>query len=130
MGGPHPQRRGLGAPCSAACSTATRPKPTKAGATNPWIEVNKTKQVLLYCKDGAVVWTLPVSTGSASVGIVTPSGTYKVTRKTLETSPRYLPAVYLDDAAGHPRLPERADVSGQPRVRAHPDTGTRTPSSR
>jgi hypothetical protein len=71
--------------------TATRPKPTKVGATNPWIEVNKTKQVLLYCKDGAVVWTLPVSTGSASVGIVTPSGTFKVTTKTLETSPRYMP---------------------------------------
>ena len=29
---------------------------------------------------------LPVSTGSASVGIVTPSGTYKVTRKTTETA--------------------------------------------
>jgi IPT/TIG domain/L,D-transpeptidase catalytic domain/Putative peptidoglycan binding domain len=71
--------------------TATRPKPTKVGATNPWIEVNKAKQVLLYCKDGAVVWTLPVSTGSASVGIVTPSGTFYVHRKTLETSPRYLP---------------------------------------
>jgi peptidoglycan hydrolase-like protein with peptidoglycan-binding domain len=71
--------------------TATRPKPTRTGSTNPWIEVDKTKQVLLYCKDGAVVWTLPVSTGSASVGIVTPSGTFTVTRKTLETSPRYLP---------------------------------------
>jgi lipoprotein-anchoring transpeptidase ErfK/SrfK len=72
-------------------TTAVRPKPTKAGASNPWIEVDKTKQVLLYCKDGAVVWTLPVSTGSASVGIVTPSGTRKVTRKTLETASRYHP---------------------------------------
>ena len=71
--------------------TASRPKPSKSGATNPWIEVNKSRQVLLYCKNGAVVWTIPVSTGSASVGIVTPSGTYYVHRKTLESSPRYLP---------------------------------------
>ncbi len=63
--------------------TASRPTPSKSGATNPWIEVNKTKQVLLYCKNGAVVYTLHVCTGSASVGIVTPSGTFKVLRKTV-----------------------------------------------
>ena len=88
--------------------TAGRPKPSKSGATNPWIEVNKTKQVLLYCKNGAVVWTLPVSTGSASVGIVTPSGTFKVLRKTLETSPRYRP-LYITTGLlaihGYPRVP-------------------------
>ena len=89
---------------------ATRPKPSKSGGTNPWIEVNKTKQVLLYCKNGAVVWTLPVSTGSASVGEVTPSGTFKVVRKTLETSPRYLPLYILPSPSllaihGYPNVP-------------------------
>ena len=51
--------------------------------TNPWIEVNKTKQVLLYCKNGAVVWTLHVSTGSASLsgGRVSPSGTWTILAK-------------------------------------------------
>lgn len=90
--------------------TASRPKPSKSGATNPWIEVNKTKQVLLYCKNGAVVWTLPVSTGSASVGIVTPSGTFKVLRKTLETASRYLPLYILPSPSvlaihGYPNVP-------------------------
>ena len=88
--------------------TAGRPRPSRSGATNPWIEVNKTKQVLLYCKNGAVVWTLPVSTGSASVGIVTPSGTFRVLRKTLETSPRYRP-LYITTGLlaihGYPSVP-------------------------
>ena len=35
--------------------TARRPTPTRAAPPNPWIEVNKSKQVLLYCKNGAVV---------------------------------------------------------------------------
>ena len=91
--------------------TATRPKPSKTGSTNPWIEVNKTKQLLLYCKDGVVVRTLHVSTGSANVGIVTPSGSFKVTKKTLETSPRYLP-LYISNYPssllaihGYPNVP-------------------------
>ena len=55
-----------------------------------------------------MVWTLPVSTGSASVGIVTPVGTFKVTRKTLETNPRYLP-LYISTTLlaihGYPSVP-------------------------
>jgi hypothetical protein len=90
--------------------TARRPTPSKSGSSNPWIEVNKAKQVLLYCKDGAVVWTLPVCTGSASVGIVTPSGTFTVLRKTKETSPRYLPLYILPSPSvlaihGYPNVP-------------------------
>jgi hypothetical protein len=88
--------------------TASRPRPARAGTTSPWIEVNKTRQVLLYCRDGAVVWTLPVSTGNASVGIVTPSSTYSVRRKTLETSPRYKP-LYISTTLlaihGYPSVP-------------------------
>lgn len=88
--------------------TATRPKPHRASAASQWIEVNKTKQVLLYCKDGAVYWTLPVSTGSASVGIATPSGDRKVTRKTTEISPRYRP-LYISTTLlaihGYPSVP-------------------------
>ena len=53
-------------------------------------------------------WTLPVSTGSASVGIVTPSGTFKVTRKTKELSPRYYP-LYISTTLlaihGYPSVP-------------------------
>jgi hypothetical protein len=90
--------------------TASRPKPAKSGASNPWIEVNKTKQVLLYCKNGAVVYTLHCCTGSASVGIVTPSGTFKVLRKTLETSPLYLPMYFRPSPSviaihGYPSVP-------------------------
>ena len=87
--------------------TATRPKPSKIGTTNPWIEVNKAKQVLLFCKDGRVAITIPVSTGSASVGIVTPSGTYSVFIKTLEVSPLYHPMAITWALAihGYPKVP-------------------------
>ncbi len=71
--------------------TAARPTPKKQGGSEAWIEVDKAKQLLLYCRDGAVVWTLPVSTGSPNVGYATPSGTYKIQRKTLETNPRWHP---------------------------------------
>ncbi len=90
--------------------TASRPTPSKSGASNPWIEVNKTKQVLLYCKNGAVVFTLHVCTGSASVGIVTPSGTFKVLRKALSTSSLYLPMYFRPSPSviaihGYPSVP-------------------------
>ena len=90
--------------------TARRPTPSEAGATSPWIEVNKTKQVLLYCKNGAVVYTLHVCTGSASVGIVTPSGTFKVLRKSLSTSPLYMPMSFRPSPSviaihGYPSVP-------------------------
>lgn len=87
---------------------ASRPRPSRSADTNPYLEVNKTKQVLLYCKNGAVVWTIPVSTGNGSVGIITPSGTYHITRKTKELSPRYLP-LYLTKTLlaihGYPNVP-------------------------
>lgn len=87
-------------------AAAVKPKPTYSGST--WIEVNKAKQVLLFCKDGVLQWTVPVSTGSASVGIVTPSGNKKVTRKTTETSPRYHP-LYISTTLlaihGYPNVP-------------------------
>ncbi len=87
--------------------TASRPKPSKVGTTNPWIEVNKTKQVLLFCKDGKVQITIPVSTGSASVGMVTPSGTFSVFIKTLEVSPLYHPMAFTWATAihGYPTVP-------------------------
>jgi peptidoglycan hydrolase-like protein with peptidoglycan-binding domain len=87
--------------------TATRPKPSKNGATNPWIEVNKAKQVLLFCENGAVVMTFHVSTGSPNVGIETPSGTFTVFIKTLETSPLYHPMAITWAIAihGYPKVP-------------------------
>jgi hypothetical protein len=89
--------------------TAARPAPSKKSGSGTWIEVDKAKQVLLYCKNGAVVWTLPVATGSPSVGIVTPSGTFRILRKTLETNPRWHP-MYLRPHSvlaihGYPSVP-------------------------
>lgn len=101
----------LGSVVWARLQVASRPTPRSSGTT-AWIEVDKTKQVLLYCKDNTVVRTLPVSTGTtADGGIVTPSGTFKVTRKTVETSPRYLP-LYISNYPysllaihGYPNVP-------------------------
>jgi N-acetylmuramoyl-L-alanine amidase len=97
----------IGSTVLSRLQTASRPKPSKVGTTNPWIEVNKAKQVLLFCKDGQVAITIPVSTGSASVGIVTPSGTYTVFLKTLETSPLYHPMAITWAIAihGYPKVP-------------------------
>jgi peptidoglycan hydrolase-like protein with peptidoglycan-binding domain len=67
--------------------TATRPKPAKED-TSPWIEVNKAKQVLLFCRDGDVVWTFHVSTGDPALpkGYETPTGTWTVLRKNTSTA--------------------------------------------
>ena len=97
----------IGSTVFSRLQTATRPKPSKSGTTNPWIEVNKAKQVLLFCKDGAVAITIPVSTGSASVGVITPVGTFSVFIKTLETSPLYHPMAITWAIAihGYPKVP-------------------------
>ena len=70
---------------------AGAPSPSRSGS-GAWIEVNKSKQVLLYVESGTVVRTLPVSTGNPDVGITTPSGTLSVTRKSPRwDGPRYKP---------------------------------------
>jgi putative cell wall-binding protein len=70
---------------------AGAPSPSRSGS-GAWIEVNKSKQVLLYVESGTVVRTLPVSTGNPDVGITTPSGTLSVTRKSPKwDGPRYKP---------------------------------------
>ncbi len=74
-------------------TTAGRPMPRYL-QVGKWIEVNKAKQVLLYCVDGVVVRTLATSTGSARVGIATPSGHYHITRKNTWERVRYKP-LYL-----------------------------------
>lgn len=90
---------------------AKRPTPMKIGATEPWIEVNKAKQVLLLCRGGRVMWTVPVSTGNANVGVITPSGTFTIFSKTWSISPCYLPlAVTVYQGAtiaihGYPKVP-------------------------
>jgi N-acetylmuramoyl-L-alanine amidase len=74
--------------------SATRPVPRFA-ETGKWIEINKKKQVLLYCVNGVVVRTIAVSTGSPSVGIGTPSGEFHIMREnTYERVLRYKP-LYL-----------------------------------
>jgi peptidoglycan hydrolase-like protein with peptidoglycan-binding domain len=69
---------------------ARRPVPRYSRA-GTWIEVNKPKQVLLYCVNGNVERTLAVSTGNPRVGIATPSGAFRVTRKNIHERVRYKP---------------------------------------
>ena len=78
------------------------------------VEVNKEKQVLLYCVDGVVERTLPVSTGNARVGTVTPSGTYHIARENTWERLRYKP-LYLREwgylpYTGIPRSPRTRRV--------------------
>lgn len=70
--------------------SASRPVP-KFSYLGTWLEVNRPKQVLLYCVNGNVERTLAVSTGSASVGIRTPSGFFLVRRKNVHERVRYKP---------------------------------------
>ena len=72
---------------------AERPVPRFA-EEGAWIEVDKKRQVLLYCVDGVVERTLPVSTGNASIGMVTPSGVFHITRENTHERLRYKP-LYL-----------------------------------
>jgi peptidoglycan hydrolase-like protein with peptidoglycan-binding domain len=71
---------------------ATMPAPSHV-VSGTYIEVNKAKQVFLFCRNGAVERTLPTSTGSAQYW-VTPSGTYTVTRENTWERVRYKP-LYL-----------------------------------
>jgi hypothetical protein len=74
--------------------SASRPVPVFPQA-GKWIEIDRKKQVLLYCVDGVVERTLAVSTGSASVGVITPAGLFRVEREnTHERYPRWKP-LYL-----------------------------------
>jgi peptidoglycan hydrolase-like protein with peptidoglycan-binding domain len=87
---------------------ANRPVPRFSGA-GKWIEIDKKRQVLLYCVDGVVERTLAVSTGSASVGIVTPSGTFQIVRENTRERLRYKP-LYLRRSTvlaihGYPSVP-------------------------
>jgi peptidoglycan hydrolase-like protein with peptidoglycan-binding domain len=86
---------------------AGRPTPSRSGS-GTWLEVNKARQVLLWVQDGMVLRTLPVSTGSASVGIVTPSRTYTIYAKSPKwDGPRYKP-LYLSGILaihGYPSVP-------------------------
>jgi L,D-transpeptidase catalytic domain/IPT/TIG domain/Putative peptidoglycan binding domain len=104
----------IGTAVWARLHTATRPKPTRIGTTDPWIEVNKTKQVLLFCKDGAVLYTIPVSTGSASVGMITPSGTFSIISKTPPRDHLYYPMAITSGIAihGYPTVPTTAASHG------------------
>lgn len=89
--------------------TATPPFPRVKGSGS-WVEVDKAKQVLLYVEAGVVARTLAVSTGSAAVGMITPSGTYNITRRSNQwDGPRYKP-LYLRNFGvlaihGYPSVP-------------------------
>jgi N-acetylmuramoyl-L-alanine amidase len=74
---------------------ASRPKPKMEGS-GTWIEVDRTRQVLLYCVDGTVQRTLTTSTGNPAVegGFTTPAGEYAVSRENTWERFRYKP-LYL-----------------------------------
>ncbi|OFW67673.1 MAG: hypothetical protein A2Y74_05920 [Actinobacteria bacterium RBG_13_63_9] len=88
--------------------SASRPKP-KHILLGTWIEVNRARQVLLYCRNGVVVRTLPASTGSPRVGIATPAGTYTITRENTWERVRYKPLYVRKRGVlaihGYPRVP-------------------------
>jgi putative cell wall-binding protein len=74
----------------AVLETAARPVATIA-TTGTWIEVDKTRQVLLYIVDGVVQKTLAVSTGSSTVGVETPEGEFTILTRNLG----YINGMYL-----------------------------------
>jgi putative cell wall-binding protein len=89
--------------------TAKTPQSARS-SSGSWVEVNKSKQVLLYVERGVVTRTLAVSTGNANVGIVTPSGTYSITRRSGGwDGPRYKPLYLRSWGAlaihGYPSVP-------------------------
>lgn len=72
---------------------ADRPVP-RATDRGRWIEVDRRKQILLYCIDGYVERALPVSTGTPSIlyGQETPLGVFHIVSKNKrERKPRYHP---------------------------------------
>jgi len=87
--------------------SAAAPTPS-VSSSGDWIEVNKARQVLLLIEGGTVVRTLPVSTGSANVGIVTPSSMFTVYHTApVWEGPRYKPC-YLHNLLaihGYPSVP-------------------------
>jgi putative cell wall-binding protein len=97
----------VGAEVWARLLGAARPTPSVIGSGS-WIEVNKAKQVLLWVENGIVMRTLATSTGSANVGIVTPSRTFTIYAKSPKwDGPRYKP-LYLSGILaihGYPSVP-------------------------
>jgi N-acetylmuramoyl-L-alanine amidase len=85
--------------------TAGAPTP-RVNASGTWIEVNLSRQVFLYVQNGAVVRTLPTSTGRS---FTYRSAPYTVQRKNIADGPRYR-ALYLVPGNvlaihGYPRVP-------------------------
>lgn len=71
---------------------AVRPTPTK-NLSGVWIEVDKPRQVFLFCRGGAVERTLPTSTGSAKYW-VTPSGSFWIRSENTWERTRYKPLYF------------------------------------
>lgn len=86
-------------------AAASRPTAARSGS-GIWIEVSLAKQVFLYIQDGAVVRTLPTSTGRS---FTYRSAPYTVLRKPIADGPRYR-ALYLEPGYvlaihGYPSVP-------------------------
>jgi hypothetical protein len=60
---------------------AAVPPTARRSGTAAWIEIDKTRQLLLYVNDDLVVRTLACSTGSGRVGDITPSGSFAITSR-------------------------------------------------
>ncbi len=71
---------------------ASRPTPTR-NLSGIWIEVDKPRQVFLFCRDGVVDRTLPTSTGAAKYW-VTPAGSYWIRSENTWETHRYKPLYF------------------------------------
>ncbi len=78
---------------------ADRPTPTMH-AEGTWIEVDRKRQLLLLCVDGAVYRTIAVSTGTPAVGIFTPAGEFRVERENTYERYRYKP-LYIEEPGSY-----------------------------
>jgi hypothetical protein len=89
---------------------AKRPTP-RVFDHGEWLEVDKSRQVLLYCVNGVVDRTIDVSTGNPYIdgGIFTPTGVFHITRENtherLRYKPLYLRARGVLAIHGYPHVP-------------------------
>ena len=99
---------------------ASRPTATQAGS-GVWIEVSLAKQVFLYVQNGVVTRTLPTSTGrSYHLPLHSLHGAKEAHRRwTTISSPLPEPGL----RPRHPRLPFRARLPGERRLRPAAEVG-------
>jgi len=114
-----------------ALAQASTPLPVVPDGPPTRVEVDVTRQILLFWRDGELVRVLPVSTGSerrycvdgACSRAITPTGVFTVTRKVANTDsgplgPVYWPLYFHNGVAihGYPSVPVTPQSHGCVRV--------------